>query len=95
MNPELHYVASLGGNESHCSVPIVPMEMKVDLRPITGPKENIRFKMNRFDARVACDSRDSRDPRSHFARFALLDVMRAISVLRAISVFRAMHLICV
>ena len=26
--------------------------------------------MNRFDARVACDSRDSRDPRSHFARFA-------------------------
>ena len=39
MNPELHYVASLGGNESHCSVPIVPMEMKVDLRPITGKRK--------------------------------------------------------
>ena len=30
---------SLGGNESHCSVPIVPMEMKVDLRPITGKRK--------------------------------------------------------
>ena len=39
MNPELHYVASLGGNESQCSVPIVPMEMKVDRRPITAKRK--------------------------------------------------------
>ena len=40
--------------------------------PLLSLKVLLLLLMNRFDARVACDSRDSRDPRSHFARFAYI-----------------------